>query len=684
MSKLSTTTLLGLCALINLGNMGILAPANATQAPQPNRSIKPPPQQVLPLKQAPPPALAPMAGEQAESLQRTQYIRSHYTKFEYRIPMRDGVHLFTSVYVPNNASEKNRYPILFSRTPYSIAPYGSAKYKTALGATSSYEKEGFIFVFQDVRGTYMSEGEFVNVRPMRKNKLQGIDESTDAYDSIDWLIQHLPHHNGKVGQLGISYGGYYTAVAAIDAHPALKAVSPQAPIADWFRGDDMHRNGAFNLQIAFGFFSDFGRRRPVPIEDDTATPFAYGTPDGYRFYLDLGPVANANKHHFKNNIAFWNDLVAHPNYDDFWKDRNLLPHLKNIKPAVLTVGGWFDTEDLYGPLNTYRTIEKNNPGIQNTLIIGPWTHGEWSRGTGERVGDMHFGFKTSETFTPIEFAFFKHHLKDAENPSLPEAYMFETGANRWRSFSAWPPKESRSKMLYLQADGQLTFEAPTSTGHDDYLSDPAKPVPYTTEITTRWSRSYVAADQRFAAQRPDVLVYQTPVLEQDMTIAGPLEAELYISSTGTDADFVVKLIDVNPAELKPELDDRGVPLANPFNEPRRGGQQTLVRGEPFRARFRDSFSEPKALVPDQPTKLQFGINDVFHTFKRGHRIMIQVQSSWFPFIDRNPQTFVPNIFEARAEDFIKATQRVFHEPGLASGLHIRILPTLDAPAGQAN
>ena len=599
--------------------------------------------------------------------QHADYIREHYSKFEYRIPMRDGKSLFTSVYVPNDASAKKTYPILLVRTPYSVAPYGADNYKTALGPTAEYDKEGFIFVFQDVRGTNMSEGEFVNMRPHLdvKKTPADIDESSDTYDSIDWLIKHLPHNNGKVGQWGISYPGFYTSAGAIDSHPALKAVSPQAPIADWFRGDDMHRNGAFNLQMAFGFFNSFGQPRPQPTDKRNWKEFNYGTPDGYQFFLELGSVANANDKYFKNGIPFWNEIVAHPDYDQFWQSRNLLPHLKNIKAAVLTVGGWYDTEDLYGPLQTYRAIEKQNPGIQNTLVIGPWTHGGWTRSDGDKVGDANFGFKTVRNYQPVEFAFFKHHLKGGEKPALPEAWMFETGANRWRSFDAWPPKESKEQTLYFHANGKLSFTAPAANenGFDEYISDPAKPVPYTTEILNGWSKQYVAADQRFASRRPDVLTWQTEVLDKDVTLAGPLNADLFVSVTGTDADFVVKLIDVSPADAKD----------GPIN---RGNQQTLVRGEPFRARFRDGFETPKAMTPGEVTRVAFNINDVFHTFQRGHRIMVQVQSSWFPFIDRNPQTFVPNIYAAKDSDFVKATHRVYHSSNQASALKVKVLPAL--------
>lgn len=601
--------------------------------------------------------------------QRAEYIRKNYAKFEYRIPMRDGKLLFTSVYVPNDASANKRYPILLTRTPYSVAPYGSDQYKTMLGPTADYEKEGFIFAFQDVRGTHMSEGEFVNMRPHIDSKKSNsdIDESSDTYDSIEWMTKHLSYNNGKVGQWGNSYPGFYTSAGAIDGHPALKAISPQAPIADWFRGDDMHRNGALNLQMAFGFFYHFGQPRPQPTTDSAWRNFNFGTPDGYQFFLDLGPVANVNTRHFKDGIPFWNDIAAHPNYDQFWQSRNILPHLKNIKAAVLTVGGWYDTEDLYGPLNTYKAIERQNPGIQNTIVIGPWTHGGWFRTDGEKIGDAHFGYKTVQTYQPVELAFFKHYLKNGEKPNLPEAWVFETGANRWRGFDSWPPKESKDQALYFQANGKLSFTAPVNDDAQfvEYVSDPAKPVPYTTEVMTRWSNQYVAADQRFATSRPDVLSWQSDVLDKDVTLAGPLAADLFVSVTGSDADFVVKLIDVNPPNLEVE------------GQPNRGNQQTLVRGEPFRARYRDGFETPKPFIPGQLTKVKFAINDVFHTFQRGHRIMVQVQSSWFPFIDRNPQTFVPNIYAAKESDFIKATHKVYFSSKQPSALHVRVLPALD-------
>lgn len=605
--------------------------------------------------------------------ERANAIRAGYTKYEYRIPMRDGVRLFTAVYVPNTASKSKLYPLLMVRTPYTVAPYGLDRYKATLGPSEAYEKEGFIFVFQDVRGQHMSEGKFVNMRPHIDNKRGSqFDESSDTWDSIDWLVKHVAHNNGKVGQWGISYPGFYASMGAIDSHPALKAVSPQAPIADWWRGDDMHRHGAFNLQLSYGFFPGFGKPRPEPTDVESWDKFEFGTPDAYQYFLDLGPVSNAPAR-FKQPVAFWDDLVAHPDYDDFWKARSILPHLKNVGAATLVVGGWFDTEDLYGPLQTYAAIERNNPKARNTLVMGPWPHGGWSRGKGDRLGDAEFGFNTSETYQPLELAFFKQHLKGGDDARLPEAMVFETGANRWRQFDQWPPAAAQPRRLYFQAQGKLDWAPPTADGFDDYPSDPAKPVPYTQEIGQRWSRNYMAEDQRFAARRPDVLVYQTEPLTEDLTLAGPLHADLWFSTSGTDADIVIKLIDVWPGEPRGwDESDHDSGRKN------RGGQQTLVRGEPFRARYRESYEQPLAFSPDQPTGVNFAINDVFHTFQRGHRIMIQVQSSWFPFIDRNPQTFVSNIFEAKAEDFVRATHRIHRSPEQTSSVEVRVLPALDA------
>ena len=604
---------------------------------------------------------------------RAEAIRAGYTKYEYRIPMRDGVRLFTAVYVPNDASAAKPYPMLMVRTPYSVAPYGIDRYKAGLGPTEAYEKEGFIFVFQDVRGAHMSEGEFVDMRPHNPAKRGAdFDESSDTHDSIDWLLEHVDHHNGKVGQWGVSYPGFYASMAAIDSHPALKAVSPQAPIADWWRGDDMHRHGALNLQMTFAFFSGFGKPRPQPTDDEEWERFDFGTPDAYQYFLDLGPLSNVPGR-FEQPIAFWNDVIAHPDYDEFWKARNILPHLKNVSAATLVVGGWYDTEDLHGPLQTYAAIERNNPKAGNTLVMGPWPHGGWVRGKGDRLGDAQFGFATVESYQPLELAFFKQHLKGGDASTLPEALVFETGANRWRRFDSWPPVSARARKLYFQEQGRLAWTPAAQDGFDEYPSDPARPVPYTQEISQRWGKNYMAEDQRFAARRPDVLVYQTEPLEDDLTLAGPLKADLWFSTSASDADIVVKLIDVAPGEPKGwgETDHES-------GRKNRGGQQTLVRGEPFRGRYRESYEQPLAFVPDQPARVAFPINDVFHTFKRGHRLMIQVQSSWFPFIDRNPQTFVPSIYAAKPEDFVRATHRLHRGAGQASSLEVRVLPAADA------
>lgn len=595
---------------------------------------------------------------------RGDYVRENYTKFEYKIPMRDGVKLFTAVYQPADRSKK--YPILILRTPYSVGPYGADRYKSGLGPHAGFEREGFIFVFQDVRGKFMSEGEFVNMRPHDPDKKtnKDIDESTDTYDTIEWLLHNIENHNGKVGQWGISYPGFYSSAGMIDSHPALKAVSPQAPIADWF-WDDFHRHGAFILGMGFNFLYAFGQPREEPGTEG-GDPFDYQTPDGYQFYLDMGPLSNANKKYFKSEIEFWNQIAEHPNYDKFWQARNLLPHLKNIKAAVLIVGGWFDTEDLYGPLKTYSTVESNNPGIFNALVMGPWSHGAWAGGDGGSLGDANFGFKTSKYFQDhVDLNFFNHFLKDGEGEfDFPEAFVFETGANRWREFDAWPPKQCDIKQLYFQKDSGLAFDKPKEPlkAADSYLSDPNKPVPYTKEITTRWSSNYMTEDQRFAACRPDVLVYQTDILEEDVTFAGPIMANLFVSTTGTDSDWIVKLIDVYPNEIATDPDGKN-----------RSAQQTLVRGEVFRGRFRESYENPKPFVPNQVTTISYELHDVFHTFKRGHRIMVQVQSTWFPFVDRNPQKYVPNIYKAKESDFITVTNSVYRSKSYPSHIEVGVL-----------
>jgi uncharacterized protein len=591
---------------------------------------------------------------------RQSYVESNYTKHEYRIPMRDGKKLFTAIYSPKNAS--HRYPILLNRTPYSIAPYGVGSYPADLGPSEVFSRDGFIFVYQDVRGRMMSEGEFVNMTPVIDDKggPRDVDEASDAYDTIDWLIKNIPNNNGNVGIWGISYPGFFAACSAINAHPALKAISPQGPIADWFIGDDFHHNGALYLAHAFGFLSGFGRPRPKP----TMKPdeyFKFPTPDGYDFYLRLGPLSNINSNYFNNEIPFWNDITRHGVYDAFWKSRNLRPHLKNVKPAVMTVGGWYDAEDLFGTLGVYESIESSSPGAYNILVMGPWFHGGWARAEGDSLGNIRFGSSTAEFYRKeIEFPFFRNFLKGEGNPNLPEAYVFLTGANEWRKESQWPPANAKAQNLYLQGGGKLSWELPledSPDGFDEYVSDPQKPVPYIDKISIVMTREHMVEDQRFASRRTDVLTYQTDALKKDIAIAGPIIPDLNVSTTGTDSDFVVKLIDVYP-DGAPDIE------SNPANV-HMGGYQQLVRGELFRGKFRNSFSDPDPFTPGQIANIHYRMPDVFHEFRKGHRIMVQIQSSWFPLVDRNPQQFV-DIYRAKEDDFKKATERIYRSKSAPS------------------
>ncbi len=596
--------------------------------------------------------------------QGRDWVRAHYTKYEYRIPMRDGVKLFTSVYLPKDASQA--YPILMLRTPYSVGPYGADQYRDSLGPSELLAREGYIFVYQDVRGRFLSEGEFVNVRPHRPEKRgpQDIDESTDTYDTIEWLLKRLPNHNGRVGMWGVSYPGFYVAAGMIDAHPALKAVSPQAPIGDWFIGDDFHHNGAFFLPHAFNFLAVFGKPRPQPTTR-WERPFEHGTPDGYKFFLEMGPLENANARYLHNEISFWNEVLEHGVYDEFWKARTLRPHLKNIQPAVMTVGGWFDAEDLYGALKVYEWVEKQSPGAWNVLVMGPWSHGGWRGRDGDRLGPVSFGSKTAEFFREkIEAVFFNAFLKQKGEANLPEAYVFETGANLWRRYDSWPPKGAAPRTLYLCENGTLSFAPCATAGFDEYVSDPARPVPFINTIAVGMTADYMIQDQRFASTRPDVLVYQSEPLAEDLTLAGPVSPSLWVSTTGTDSDWIVKLIDVYP-------DDFPDPQPNPA-EIRMGGYQQLVRGEPMRGKFRNSFEKPEPFTPGRPTLVEFTMPDINHTFRRGHRLMVQIQSTWFPLVDRNPQKFV-DIYRAKAEDFQRATQRVYRGGRQASTLRVQAL-----------
>jgi putative CocE/NonD family hydrolase len=607
---------------------------------------------------------APQAS--AQEIDR-KWLEENYTKFEFKVPMRDGIRLHTSVYTPKDDSQT--YPVLLLRTPYGVRPYGSSAYPNPSGSFSVLARDKFIFAYQDVRGRNGSEGQFVHVRPFNPDRRgpQDIDESTDTWDTIDWLVKNVPGGNGRVGMYGISYPGFYTSMGMIGSHPALKAASPQAPIADWFIGDDFHHHGAVFLPHAFNFLAGFGQKLEEPTRENPKG-FDHRTPDGYDFFLRLGPLANAEANHFKGRIEFWSELASHPNYDAFWQARNIRPHLRDIRCAVMTVGGWYDAEDLFGALETYRAAERLNPGITNVLVMGPWSHGGWSKGSGEALGNVRFRSKTSEHYRErVELPFFRRFLKDDTKGDLPEALVFETGTCQWRRFDAWPPREVRPATFFLQPHGGLAETRPGDgpDSADEYVSDPAKPVPFLSRTHIGMAVEYMTDDQRFAATRPDVLVYSTPTLEEDLTLAGPIRVSLHVSTTGTDSDWVVKVIDVYDGDYPdPDPNPAGVRL---------GGYQQLVRGEPMRGRFRKSYEKPEPFEPGRVEKVEWSLPDVCHTFRRGHRLMIQVQSSWFPLVDRNPQTYVENIWNARPEDFKKATQRVYRGGDRVSGVTVQRL-----------
>ncbi len=592
----------------------------------------------------------------SSSAQGNFNITENYTKHEYQIAMRDGVKLFTSVYVPKDTSQK--YPMIMQRTPYSVAPYGPDNYRNQLGPSPLFAKEGFIFVYQDVRGRTMSEGDFAWMRAYKPKKSgpTDADETTDTWDTIEWLLKNIPNNNGRVGQWGISYPGHYSAQSLIDPHPALKAVSPQAPMADNWLGDDMHHNGAFFLPHAFNFIIGFGRPRTGPGVPQFAR-FDHGTNDGYKFFLEMGALPNAQKY-MKNEIKLWNEWMEHGDYDEYWQAQNVPQHLKKVTPAVMTVGGLFDAEDVQGPWWIYREIEKNNPKAWNVLVEGPWCHGCWARQDGSSLGGAKFGSNTSAFYQQnIEFPFFLYFLKDKGEMKLPEAYMFESGSNTWKTYESWPPKNVVEKSLYLQANGKLSFDSPKAvSGYDEYVSDPAKPVPFQNRIASGMSYEYMVDDQRFASNRTDVLVYQSDVLAEDVTISGEILSDLYVSTSGTDSDYVVKLIDVYPNRTQDPMD----------------GYQMLVRGEPMRAKYRNSWSKPEAMKPNEVTHIPFKMPDINHNFRKGHRIMVHIQSSWFPLVDRNPQKFL-NIYKAKDEDFQKATQRIYRSSKYATRLKVNVL-----------
>ena len=627
-------------------------------------------------------ALTAVAQETAPGQQAPapEFVPSHYTKYEFRIPMRDGKRLFTAVYVPKPGAfhDAGPYPFLMDRTPYSVAPYGEDQYPKRLGPSDEFEKGGYIFVYQDVRGRWMSEGEFQEMRPHIDNKKgpQDVDDASDTYDTIEFLLKHVPNNNGKVGIWGISYPGFYTSASMIDSHPALVAASPQAPMTDLFRGDDAYHGGAFMLSANFGFYAFFqpqnGPQTPKPT-----VSFDFGTPDSYEFYLKAGNIANLDKLYLKGSNWLFNDQMKHTTYDAYWKARDLSQHMKNVKCAVLVVGGWFDAEDLSGPFRTFYATSKFNPETPTTLVEGPWVHGGWARGDGSHLGDVQFGSKTSEYFQQqIQFPFFEHYLK-SKGEAPPKAIVFETGTNVWKHFDQWPPKQAIAKTLYFHAGGKLSFEPPTEVqSRDDYESDPNHPVPFVGYTTNTVPQRYMVDDQRFASTRPDVLTYVSDPLEEDVTIAGPISPKLKVATSSTDSDFDVKLIDVYPNDY-PERSEEARPNKRILDAPPllMGGYQQLLRGEPFRAKFRNSWENPEPLVPEKKTDVNFSMPDLFHTFRRGHRIMVQVQSSWFPLTDRNPQIFT-DIPAAAPGQFTKATEQVFHQKDAASGVEVLVMPPM--------
>lgn len=595
-----------------------------------------------------------------------KYIRDSYNKKEVYIPMRDGTRLFTAIYTPKDQSKT--YPIILNRTPYTVAPYGEDKYKSSLGNFKDMAKAGYIFVYQDVRGKWMSEGVYENIRPTKNaSDKNGIDESTDTYDTIDWLVRNVKNNNNKVGMYGISYPGFYSTAALIDSHPSLKAVSPQAPVTDWFIGDDFRHGGAVMLFDAFRFMYTFDAPRPYPVDNTKSTEgFNLPSKDYYKFFLENRSLGQLKDKYLKHTVKFWDDLAKHQTLDTFWNNRTVTNYVNNVKPAVMVVGGAFDAEDTYGAFETYRKIEEKNNKNINILVIGPWFHGGWVRTEGDSFGDIRFGEKTSLTYQErFELPFFEYYLKGIGDFNPAEANVFITGSNEWNSFSQWPPKEAEIQKLYFTNDHKLDRDPPTAQKKFiEYESDPSKPVPFQEGVITTRSREYMIADQRFVANRPDVVVFETEPLTEDLTLTGPILANLNVSMSGTDADFVVKVIDVYPdtsSAISP-VDDKIVMQ----------GYQMLVRGEVLRGRFRNSFSKPEAFVSNEITPVSVVLPDVAHTFKKGHRLMVQVQHSWFPLVEQNPNQFI-DVFKAKKSDFIKNTHRIYTDKDYPSELVIQVL-----------
>ncbi len=584
---------------------------------------------------------------------KNNFVKENFTKTDTLIGMRDGVKLYTVIYTPKTTTGK--MAILLERTPYSAGPYGDTNYARRVGPNPTLQKEPYLFVYQDVRGRYMSEGTNLEVTPNLANKKtkKDVDESSDTYDTVDWLIKNLKNNNGRVGIYGISYPGFYATASLPGAHPAIKAVSPQAPVTDEFIGDDANHNGAFFLMDNFDFMNYFGKPRSGPVKDYGDQVFNLDRKNAYDFFLKLGPISNSQSAQYFNHKSYiWDEYLQHDTYDAYWKARNIRPYLQNITVPTLVVGGWFDAEDLFGALNTYSSIEAQGKPNKNHLVMGPWTHGAWESSEWKQYASHDFGSNTSKYFQDsIEATFFDFYLRDKGTFTAAEATVFETGSNQWRSYNTWPPANVQAVTYYLGDKNMLASTPGATSGYDEYTSDPRKPVPYTNGIYASRNNDYMAEDQRFAAVRPDVLVYETLPLTTDVKLAGKIIADLRVSMTGTDGDFVVKLIDVLPDD-EPNFKNapKGFEMA---------GYQRMVRAEVMRGKFRNSFEKPETFIPGQVSTVKFNLNDVAHTFRKGHKIMIQVQSSWFPLVDLNPQKFM-RIPEATERDFQISTIRLYH------------------------
>jgi uncharacterized protein len=596
-------------------------------------------------------------------------LKKLYSKKEVYIPMRDGAQLYTAIYSPRDTSVK--YPILMVKTPYGIKPYGKDNFPEHIGPSEYLEKEKYIFVHQDARGMFLSTGVMDQMTPHLEEKPDSsfVDNSTDTWDAVEWLMKHT-RNNGNVGLWGISYRGFYAASGIIDAHPAIKCSSPQAPIADWYTGDDMHHNGAFSLLPAFSFLEVVGQKQDSMFTE-WPDPFSYPVRDAYNFFLNLGKLSEVSCNYFQNKVPFWDSIIAHPDYDRYWQERNIRPHLRNIRPAVMVTGGLFDHENLYGSLQTYQSI-KQNSNNDTRLILGPWIHGGWARTAGDRLGAIDFGSPTSDYYQrEIEAPFFNHYLKGKGLPDGQSTVsVFITGINRWSFYKSWPPYEVKPFSFYLDEGYALSYQPPEKSGFvfDEYISDPEHPVPYTQffhPVQTAYNKDYMIEDQRFAAARPDVLSYTTSVLKDTLIFQGPVEAILYISSSSSDYDIIVKIIDVYPDTINPAYHKDEVTEMAGFYQ--------LVRAEIFRARYRNSYEDPEAVIPQKIENITFQLNDISHAFLPGHRIMVQIQSSWFPLYDRNPQKFT-NIYEAEEKDFRKAEIQIYRSGDYPSTIKFNKLP----------